>query len=47
MITKLHAAEVAEESGIDMIIMNGKNPYALYDLLEGREIGTYFPKNNK
>ncbi len=42
MITKLKAAEIANEAGIDMVIMNGKNPEKLYDLLEGEEIGTFF-----
>lgn len=42
MITKLNAAQIAMEAGIDMAILNGKNPDSLYDLLEGKNIGTYF-----
>ncbi len=42
MITKLKAAEIANEAGIDMVIMNGNNPEKLYDLLEGETIGTFF-----
>lgn len=42
MITKLKAAEIANEAGIDMVIMNGDKPEKLYDLLEGKPIGTYF-----
>lgn len=42
MITKLKAAEIANEAGIDMVIMNGDKPEKLYDLLEGKSIGTYF-----
>lgn len=42
MITKLKAAEIANEAGIDMVIMNGNKPEKLYDLLEGKEIGTFF-----
>lgn len=42
MITKLNAAQIAMEAGIDMAILNGSNPDSLYDLLEGKKIGTYF-----
>lgn len=42
MITKIRAAEIAKQAGIDMIILNGNNPYNLYDLFEGRQIGTLF-----
>lgn len=42
MITKLKAAEIVNEAGIDMVIMNGDKPEKLYDLLEGESIGTYF-----
>ena len=42
MITKLNAAQIAMEAGIDMAILNGKNPDSLYDLLEGKRVGTYF-----
>lgn len=42
MITKLDAAKICLASGADMIIMNGENPAHLYDILEGKEIGTRF-----
>ncbi len=42
MITKLNAAKIAGEAGIDMVIMNGSNPENLYDLLEGKSVGTLF-----
>lgn len=42
MITKINAAEIATENGIDMIIMNGKNPDNLYWLFEKGEMGTMF-----
>ncbi len=42
LITKLHAAQIVTEHGIPMFIINGENPEILYDLLEGRHIGTYF-----
>ena len=42
MATKLKAANLAMESGIDMVITNGENPEILYALLEGKSIGTRF-----
>ena len=42
MATKLKAAGIAMEAGIDMIIANGEAPEALYALLEGKPIGTRF-----
>lgn len=40
MKTKLQAAQIATAQGIDTIITNGKNPAALYDILEGKSVGT-------
>ncbi len=42
MRTKLHAAEICVNSGCDMIITNGDKPSVLYDILDGRDIGTKF-----
>lgn len=42
MSTKINAAKIAAEAGIDMVIMNGKDPEMLYDLFEDKEIGTLF-----
>ena len=42
MTTKLGAAQVATSHGCDMIITNGKNPSVLYDILDGRPVGTHF-----
>ena len=42
MATKLKAAGIAMDAGIDMIIANGEAPEALYALLEGKPIGTRF-----
>ncbi len=42
LITKLHAAQIVTQNGIPMFIINGENPEILYDLFEGRHIGTYF-----
>ncbi len=45
MITKINAAEIASKSGIPMLIINGENPLVLYDILDGKHIGTYFAAN--
>ncbi len=42
MATKLHAAQIATAAGIDMVIANGARPEALYDIAEGRDVGTRF-----
>ena len=42
MVTKLKAARIAAGSGIPMLIMNGSNPFRLYEILDGKHIGTYF-----
>ena len=42
MKTKLHAAEIATNAGIDMIIENGANPAALYNIVDGKALGTRF-----
>lgn len=42
MITKIKAARMATDSGIDMVVANGKNPDILYDILSGEGIFTLF-----
>ncbi len=42
MVTKLHAAEICMDAGIDMIITNGSNPEVLYDIFDGKSVGTRF-----
>lgn len=42
MVTKLHAAEIAMDAGIDMIVMNGAAPEEIYKALDGKQIGTFF-----
>ena len=44
MKTKLHAAEICTENNCDMIIANGKDPNVLYDIVEGKAVGTRFIK---
>ncbi|MGN0336731.1 MAG: glutamate 5-kinase [Lachnospiraceae bacterium] len=42
MATKLHAAHIATEAGFDMVIANGARPEILYDIVDGKRVGTRF-----
>ncbi len=42
MRTKLLAAKMMEERGIDMVITSGQNPECLYDVVDGAQVGTRF-----
>jgi glutamate 5-kinase len=42
MATKIKAAELTTESGIDLAIINGKTPTTLYDLFDNKVTGTVF-----
>ena len=46
MVTKLEAAERATNAGIHMIIANGNNIDGIYDILEGKLMGTLFVSKN-
>ena len=45
MITKINAAEIAMDAGFDMAIINGRDPDILYDLFDGKQVGTVFLAN--
>ena len=47
MITKLKAADIVMNAGIDMIITNGASPAVLYDICAGKQVGTRFLKKEK
>ena len=42
MATKLNAAKICAKAGADMVIANGSDPELLYDILDGKSVGTYF-----
>lgn len=42
MHTKVAAAKIAGGKGIDMVITNGQKLDLLYDILEGKQVGTLF-----
>ena len=42
MATKLRAAKMVPAQGCDMVITNGEHPERLYDIAEGKDVGTRF-----
>lgn len=42
MSTKLQAAHICTEAGCDMLIANGAFPHLLYDIAEGKRVGSKF-----
>ena len=42
MSTKLRAAKIATSAGTDMVIADGSCPELLYDIVDGKAVGTKF-----
>ena len=42
MLTKLRAAKITGDGDCDMIITNGSAPECLYDIVDGKAVGTRF-----
>lgn len=42
MSTKLHAADICTKCGCDMVIANGASPSVLYDIADGKPVGSRF-----
>ncbi len=42
MVTKLEAAKICLDCGCDMVITNGDTPSNLYDIVDGKLVGTTF-----
>lgn len=48
MSTKLNAAKIAGRAGCDMIISNGAYPELLYNIIDGKSVGTrFYARRNK
>lgn len=43
MATKLKAAKLVTSEGCDMVIVSGKDPSIILDVVEGKPVGTRFP----
>lgn len=46
-VTKIRAAKIVNEKGIDMIIVNGKNPEIVRNILNEKQVGTLFVGRRK
>ena len=42
MVTKLQAAQICLDCGCEMVIANGERCDALYDIIDGKPVGTRF-----
>ena len=42
MATKLSAAKKCVARGTDVVIANGSSPAVLYDIVDGKKVGTRF-----
>ena len=42
MVTKVKAAKLLSDRGIDMVIASGEEPTVIFDILDGKDIGTLF-----
>ncbi|WP_243108728.1 glutamate 5-kinase [Clostridium rectalis] len=46
MTTKINAAKIVNSAGISMVIVNGDNAELLSEILDGKNVGTWFNANN-
>ncbi len=42
MLTKVHACRLAAEKGINAVIVNGHEPRVVFDIIDGKDVGTLF-----
>jgi len=42
MVTKISAARICQQAGVDCIIASGSDPGVILEILEGKKIGTHF-----
>jgi glutamate 5-kinase len=47
MVTKISAARICLKDGIDCIISSGSDPAIIFDILQGKEVGTHFVAQNE
>lgn len=45
MASKIAAAELCREHNVDVVIANGNNPVTILEVLEGKDLGTFFVSN--
>ncbi len=44
MVSKLTAANMAAEHGIDTVIASGEDPTIVFEIMDGAQVGTYFKR---
>ena len=42
MVTKISAAKICQQAGVDCVIANGSDPAVIFEILEGKKVGTHF-----
>ena len=42
MVTKIAAARICQQAGVDCVITSGSDPAVVFEILEGKKIGTHF-----
>ena len=47
MMTKVHAAQIATEAGVDTYVICGRDAHDIYRLMDGARIGTHFCARRK
>ena len=47
MATKIGAAELCMDANIPMLVANGDKQGLLYDIVDGKQVGTFFSRNNE
>lgn len=47
MVTKLKAAEIVMAAGQQMVLANGSDPSIIFDILDGKPVGTWFAAQPK
>lgn len=47
MVTKVRAARIVTLAGASMVVADGRKPNVLLDIMEGKEVGTFFAPHKK
>jgi glutamate 5-kinase len=42
MVTKISAAKICQQAGVDCVITNGSDPAVIFEILDGKKVGTHF-----
>lgn len=42
MVTKISAAKICQQAGVDCVIASGSDPAVIFEILDGKKVGTHF-----